>query len=259
MNVLMAMRDSMLSWAGHVARMDYKEISAKALRCRGLQWWRWRQFNWKEVERDKWSGPHPQRFKIYRWEGMVAGEVSKFVGNADGLSKAVQDNTGWLLSAQNPWKLEAIFEMWKDPCIDGPGCLGDPRASGTVGTDAGAYVLVVKGYGRERFGVHLLPLSRCQANWDIAVMLSWYSAGYGWLGSYGSWYGSRRGRWLGNAEDVWFCLTCRMALQRCGTKVLSWNVAGDVFVSLVSIVEDLKAWNDRLFPCGRVDPGTTVD
>ena len=49
MNVLMAIRDRMLSWAGHVARMDYKEICAKALRCRGLQWWRWRQINWKEV------------------------------------------------------------------------------------------------------------------------------------------------------------------------------------------------------------------
>ena len=63
MNVLVAIRDRMLSWAGHVARMDYKEICAKALRCRGLQWWRWRQLNWKEVERDKWSGPHPERFK----------------------------------------------------------------------------------------------------------------------------------------------------------------------------------------------------
>ena len=69
MNVLVAIRDRMLSWAGHVARMDYKEICAKALRCRGLQWWRWRQLHWKEVEKDKWSGPHPQRFKIYRWKG----------------------------------------------------------------------------------------------------------------------------------------------------------------------------------------------
>ena len=106
MNVLVAIRDRMLSWAGHVARMDYKEICAKALRCRGLQWWRWRQLHWKEVEKDKWAGPHPQRFKIYRWEDMVAGEVSKFVGNADGLSKTVQDNTGWLHFAQNRgnWK-----------------------------------------------------------------------------------------------------------------------------------------------------------
>ena len=112
MNGLVAIRDRMLSWAGHVARMDYKEICAKALRCRGLQWWRWRQLNWKEVERDKWSGPHPQRFKIYIWEDMVAGEVSKFVGNADGLSKTVQDNTGWLHFAQN--------------------LLGDPSASGMM-------------------------------------------------------------------------------------------------------------------------------
>ena len=93
---------------------------------------------------------------------------------------------------------------------------------------------------RERFGEHWLPLSGYQAICDIAVMLSWYSAGYGGLGSNGSWYGSRRGRWLGNAEDVWFCVTCRMALQRCGTKVLSWNVAGDVFLSLVSSVGDLE-------------------
>ena len=73
MNVLTAIRERMLSWARHVARMDHKEICAKALRCRGLQWWRWRQLHWKEVEKVKWSGPHPQRFKIYRWEDMVAG------------------------------------------------------------------------------------------------------------------------------------------------------------------------------------------
>ena len=33
---------------------------------------------------------------------------------------------------------------------------------------------------RERSGEHLLPLSLYQANCDIALMLSWYSAGYGW-------------------------------------------------------------------------------
>ena len=41
-------------------------------------------------------------------------------------------------------------------------------------------------------------------------------------------------------RDVWFCVTCRMALQRCGPKVLSWNVAGVVFMSLTSSVADLK-------------------
>ena len=59
-----------------------------------------------EVEKDKWSGPHPQRFKLYRWEDTVAGKVSKFTGIADGLSESVQDNTE---------KLETVFEMWKDP------------------------------------------------------------------------------------------------------------------------------------------------
>ena len=73
MNVLVAIRDRMLSWAGHVATAGLQRHLWKALRCRGLQWWRWRQLNWKEVERDKWSGPHPQRFKIYRWEDMVLG------------------------------------------------------------------------------------------------------------------------------------------------------------------------------------------
>ena len=105
---------------------------------------------------------------------------------------------------------------------------------------------------RERFDEHLLPLSRYQANCDIAVMLSWYSAGYGWLGSYGSWYGSRSGRWLGNAEDVWFSVTCRMALQRCGTNVLSWNVAGDVFLSLASNVGDLKPGMTDFFHVGEL-------
>ena len=112
---------------------------------------------------------HPQRFKIYRWEDMVAGEVSNFVGNAGGLSKTVQDNT----------------EMWKEPCIDGPGCLGDPSASGMTGTTAVVAWLTERRIVRERFGEHLLLLSRYQTHCDIAVMLSWYSAGYGWLGSYG--------------------------------------------------------------------------
>ena len=56
---------------------------------------------------------------------MVAGEVSKFVGNADGLSKTVE---GLVAFCAKPWKLEAIFGMWNEPCIDGPGCLGDPSA-----------------------------------------------------------------------------------------------------------------------------------
>ena len=122
MNVLTAIRERLLSWAGHVARMDYKEICAKALRSRGVQWWRWRQFHWKEMEQDKRSGPHPQRFKIYRWEDMVTGEVSKFTGNADGFSESLQDP-----------RVVAFCLVF-----NGPSCLGDLCASGMTGTGAGA-------------------------------------------------------------------------------------------------------------------------
>ena len=61
MNVLTAIRERMPSKAGHVARMDHSEICAKALRCRGLQWLRWRQLHWKEVEKDQLAGPHPKQ------------------------------------------------------------------------------------------------------------------------------------------------------------------------------------------------------
>ena len=59
-NYLIAIRQRALSWPGHVARMDWSETCAKALRCRGLQWWRWRQPHWNEVEKEKWAGP-PQK------------------------------------------------------------------------------------------------------------------------------------------------------------------------------------------------------
>ena len=133
MNVLTAIRERMLSWAGHVARMDYKEICAKALRCRGLQWWRWRQLRWKEVEKDKWAGPHPQRFKIYRWEDMVAGEVSKFAGNADGLSETVQDNTGWLHFAQNRGNWKQFSKCGKSPVQMVPGASGTQARPARLG------------------------------------------------------------------------------------------------------------------------------
>ena len=31
---------------------------------------------------------------------------------------------GLVASCSKPSKLETVFEMWKEPCIDGPGCLG---------------------------------------------------------------------------------------------------------------------------------------
>ena len=49
-----------------------------------------------------------------------------------------------------------------------------------------------------------------------------------------------------------------MALRSFGTEVLRWNVAEGAFLSLISNVGDLKPGMTD-FPCGRVDPKTTVD
>ena len=90
--LLTAVRERVLGWDGHVARMEHSEICAKALRCRGLQWRRWRHLQRKEVEKDKSAGPYPNRFKIYRWEDTVSAEVSKVCGNADGFTGNLHNN-----------------------------------------------------------------------------------------------------------------------------------------------------------------------
>ena len=150
------------------------------------------------------------------WGGLqICWECGWSVGNCS-------RQHGLVASCSKSRKLEAVCEMWKEPCIDGPGCLGDPSASGMTGTNAVVAWLTRDRMEREKFGEHLPPFSRFQANWNITVVLSWCCAGYGLLGSYGSWYGRRRDRWNGKSEihsDVeWFCLTG-------ATKVLSWNVA----------------------------------
>ncbi|CAE8637304.1 unnamed protein product [Polarella glacialis] len=83
-----------LRWAGHVARLAPETPAATALRCRGLQWWRWRQAAHK-MTGDKWSGPHPRRFKIRRWEEQLADR------HGEGFSECTDHNTGWLLKAQD--------------------------------------------------------------------------------------------------------------------------------------------------------------
>ena len=50
----------------------------------------------------------------------VGGHGCKFTGSADGLSESVQENTGWLHLAQNRGSWQTVFEMWKEPSIDGP-------------------------------------------------------------------------------------------------------------------------------------------
>ena len=164
--------------------------------------------------------------QIYRWEYMVAGDVSKFTGNADGLSESVQENTGWLHLVQHRGSWTQFSKCGKSQAWMVPGCLGDPCASGMTGTNAGA-------------------------TWSAKERNVWWCrAGYGWLDSYGSGYGRRRG--YGEIpEDVWFCVTCRMVPWRCGVEVLSWNVSGDVFVAQNSSVE---TGNDRLFHLGKLLP-----
>ena len=78
---------------------------------------------------------------------------------------------GLVAFCSKPWMVEAIFEMWKEPCKNGPGCLRDPSASGMTGTIAVVAWLTEERIEREKFCEHLLPFSRFQANWDIAVML----------------------------------------------------------------------------------------
>ena len=57
---------------------------------------------------------------------------------------------GLVASCSKSRKLEAVFEMWKEPCIDGPGCLGDPSASGMTGTNAVVAWLTEERMERER-------------------------------------------------------------------------------------------------------------
>ena len=107
---------------------------------------------------------------------MVAGEVSKFVGNADGLSKTDSLQYGLVAFCSKPWKLEAVLEMWKESCIDDPGCLGDPCASSMTG-DGCRCCLDDREKIREReVWRALVTLSLYQANCDIALIFSWYSA-----------------------------------------------------------------------------------
>ena len=60
-----------------------------------------------------WSTPTAvQNLQV---EDMVAVEVSKIVGNADGLWKTVQDNTSWLHFAQNRGSWKQFSKCGKSP------------------------------------------------------------------------------------------------------------------------------------------------
>ena len=177
MNVLTAIRERMLSWAGHVARMDYKEICAKALRCRGLQWWRWRQLHWKEGGERQMVWPTPTAVQNLQVGGHGCWGSIQIHWKCKRSIGICPRKHGLVASCSEPWKLETVFEMWKEPSIDVPECLGDPCAPGLTWTNVGA-----AWSARERNE-------------------RWYRAGNGWLDSYGSGYGRRRGCG-GIPEDV---------------------------------------------------------
>ena len=109
---------------------------------------------------------------------------------------------------------------------------------------------------REWFGVHLAPFYLCQVNCGTASVYSWYRAGYGWPDPYGRGYGRGRGYWSGIPQDVWFCETCRTVLRRNGAKVLSWNVAGEVFLSQTWMLKTgvLKLGMTDFFHVGELIP-----
>ena len=78
-------QEHLLILAGNMARAEYKDVCTKALRYRGLRWWRWSQLHRKLVEKDKCTGPHPglhpQRFNIFRGEDAVAAVAAELCGN----------------------------------------------------------------------------------------------------------------------------------------------------------------------------------
>ena len=115
---------------------------------------------------------------------VVAGEVSKLHWKCRRFLGSYPRKHGLVcILVRGPLKLETVFEMWKEPRIDLPRCLGDPCASGMTGRNAGA-------------------------TWSTRERnVRWCRAGCGWLDSYGSGYGRRRGCWSGILEDrraEWF-------------------------------------------------------
>ena len=66
--------------------------------------------------------------------------------------------------------------MWKEPCIDGPGCLGDPSASGMTGTNAVVAWLTEERMEREIWRALATTLSissQLEHYRDVIMVLCW--------------------------------------------------------------------------------------
>ena len=97
-----------------------------------------------------------------------------------------------------------------------PGCLRRriTTVSSSIRTVACQVIKVMKEREREVWRAAVAPHSLYQIFcFAFDQMSSWYSAaGHGRSGSYGSWYGRRRGSWGGKSqvrsEVEWFCQKC---------------------------------------------------
>ena len=48
---------------------------------------------WQDLG-DTWSGPHPERFKMCRWEEAIASSLAEETGDGDAWN--ANESTGWL-------------------------------------------------------------------------------------------------------------------------------------------------------------------
>ena len=176
-----------------------------------------------KVEEDKWSGPHPQRFKIYRLEDMVAGKVSKFTGNADCVGIHPRKH-GLAASCSKPCELETIFEIWEELRGSEAKCFGAHvrpawgvlMLMGGCGVEwsclaSKAGLGVENGFLRESLRTRgwasiCYTLTLYQTSFDFVLMSSWYSAGCGWPLTVGSGNGRRSDSLDTRSKDEGFCL-----------------------------------------------------
>ena len=84
-------RETRPQMGGHVARLPTNHWLAEVVRARAVQCWRWAQ----QRHTDKWTGVHPKRFKIFRWEDQLCR------WHSEGCTQNPWENTEWWKDAQD--------------------------------------------------------------------------------------------------------------------------------------------------------------